>query len=96
MKSLKSFALGMATILLFIPIAESLCEIICTGMEYIKGLVSKPVLKMNKELIELQAEQEPIETHCIGFEYNPKQEYYEDDYEEDFKVRKSTIGFIKS
>ena len=81
MKNLKSFILGMLTILLFIPIVEQLCEIIVTFMEYVKGLVSRPVLKLSKELMELQAETQPIDTQAIGFSYTPQED--NDDYFED-------------
>jgi hypothetical protein len=80
--------------LLFIPIVESLAEIICTGLEYFKGLVSKPVLKINKDLQELQAEISPIDTVAMGFQHYDESEYYdEDDDYEDKKTNKVKCGF---
>ena len=95
MKHLKSFILGMLAIILFIPIVEQLCEIVVTFMEYIKGLVSKPVLKLNKELMELQNETQQVDTVAMGFQYNGDEEYY-DDFDDDFEDRnqnKTKLGF---
>jgi hypothetical protein len=85
----------MLTILLFIPLVEQLCEVIVTSLEYVKGLVSKPVLKVNKELLDLQAQQEEISTQAMGFVYNGDDEYdyIEDDDFEDKKKSKIKMGF---
>lgn len=84
MKNIKIFMLGMISIILFIPIIESLAEIICTFLEYIKGLATKPVLKISKDIVDLQAEQEPVSTQCMGFEYN-EPEYFEFDDDDDYE-----------
>lgn len=81
-KSLLSYILGGLTVLLFIPVVEQISEIVITYLEEIKGKVSKRVLKINKELMDIQAEQEPVSTQCIGFTYNGDEED-DDDYFED-------------
>lgn len=78
--------LGALSILIFVPIIEQLCEVIMTALEYVKGLISKSVLKINKELLDLQAEQEPISTQCIGFQYNGDEEEFDDDFEDKIKL----------
>jgi hypothetical protein len=84
MKQLKAFILGMVSIILFIPVLESICEIICTGLEYIKGLVTIPILKMNKGIQELQVDLEKVDDGtAIGFQY-----YEEEEYDDDFEDKK--------
>lgn len=80
MRDIKIFILGILSILLLIPIIESISEIICTFLEYPKGLASKKVLKLNKELLKLQSETEEIDTVAIGFQCDAV-EYDEDDCE---------------
>jgi len=87
----------MLTILLFIPIVESVSETICTGMEYVKGVVSKPVLKLSKELQELQTDlKKTDEGFAVGFQYHGDEEDFyddDDDYFDDKKKSKSKCGF---
>jgi hypothetical protein len=81
---IKHFILGIVFYVAAIPIIESITEIIVTWLEYFKGKASKPVLKLNKELVDLQIE---LEKHdegiCIGFQAPSSDEDYEDDELED-------------
>lgn len=83
MKKNKDFIIGILTGMVLIPIVEELITVIFQWIEYMKILPSKLILKGNKELAELQGDAEGYEeTSAIGFHYEPKEEYYEDDYEE--------------
>ena len=94
---MKKFILGMLSVIVFIPLAESIAEILCVLLEIPKGKLSASVLKINKQLQELQADQEAIDTQCIGFEYSPEEEYYEEDDDDDFEDKsKIKVGFAKS
>lgn len=79
MKNLKYFILGIIFYIGAIPIIESIAEIIATGLEYFKGVASKPVLKMNKELQTLQVDLEKHdEAICVGFDVKSSEDYDED------------------
>ena len=90
MEKLKIYILGMITTLVALPIIDEVVEIICSFLEILKGISTKKVLKINKEIMDLQEQLEPINTSCIGFEA-PNTEYEDDDWE-DNKV-KNRIGF---
>lgn len=80
-KTLLTYILGGITILIFIPIIESITEIICGYLELLKISSTKEVLRGNKEIQELQNEQEELDAYAIGFDLTPQEEYYEDDDE---------------
>ena len=88
MGKLKIYILGMITTLVALPIIDEVVEIICGFLEILKGFSTKKVLKINKDIMDLQEQLEPVNTSCIGFEA-PNTEY--DDWE-DNKV-KNRIGF---
>ena len=90
MNKLKCYILGMMTVILAIPIIEQITEIVCGGLEVLKGKNTKKVMQINKEIEDLQMQLEPINTNCIGFEVPNQEEYYEDDREEE---NKNKIGF---
>ena len=90
MEKLKIYILGMITTLVAFPIIDEVVEIICSFLEILKGISTKKVLKINKEIINLQEQLEPVNTNCIGFEA-PNTEYYDNDWEDD-KI-KNRIGF---
>ena len=90
MEKLKIYILGMITALVALPIIDEVVEIICSFLEILKGTSTKKVLKINKDIMDLQEQLEPVNTNCIGFEI-PNTEYYDDDWE-DNKVR-NRIGF---
>ena len=90
MEKFKIYILGMITTLVALPIIDEVVEIICSFLEIFKGISTKKVLKINKDIMDLQEQLEPVNTNCIGFEI-PNTEHYDDDWE-DNKV-KNRIGF---
>ena len=90
MEKLKIYILGMITALVALPIVDEIVEIICSFLEILKGINTKKVLKINKDIMDLQSQLEPVNTNCIGFE-TPNTEYYDNDWEDD-KI-KNRIGF---
>lgn len=92
MKNIKSFILGMTTVVVLLPIAESVTELICSYLEPPKVENTKKVLKGNKEIADLQIELEGYhdDGNCIGFQVDDPIEEDEDDWEEDDKT---VIGF---
>lgn len=83
--SLFSYLLGMASIILFIPLIESITEVICGYIELLKIQSTKAVLKGNNEIAKLQQENEKENTevcsNVIGFQYNPQEDL--DDFDDD-------------
>ena len=83
--SLFSYLLGMASIILFIPLIESITEVICGYIELLKIQSTKAVLKGNNEIAKLQQENEKenteINTPVMGFQYNPQEDL--DDFHDD-------------
>ena len=80
----KHFIIGLLSGLLFIPVIEEFLNVI---MAWIQVLILKPnkiVLKGNKDIAELQSEEEPVQTSCIGFQVSSEEDddYYDhdDDY----------------
>ena len=90
MEKLKMYILGMITALVALPIVDEIVEIICSFLEILKGISTKKVLKINKDIMDLQEQLEPVNTNCIGFEI-PNTEYEDNDWEDD-KI-KNRIGF---
>ena len=90
MEKLKIYILGMITTLVALPIINEVVEIICSFLEILKGISTKKVLRINKEIMDLQEKLEPVNTNCIGFE-TPNTEYCDNDWEDD-KI-KNRIGF---
>lgn len=79
----KHFIIGLLSGILFIPLIEEFLNVI---MAWIQVLLLKPnkiVIKGNKELSELQSEEEPVQTNCIGFQIPTDGEDEDDDYYED-------------
>lgn len=89
MEKLKIYILGMITALVALPIINEIVEIICSFLEILKGISTKKVLKINKDIMDLQEQLEPVNTNCIGFEA-PNTQYY-DDWEDN--KAKNKIGF---
>lgn len=79
-KETKNYILGILTGLLFIPVIEEFINVI---MSWIQVLLLKPtkiVLEGNKEINELQGDDEYRQTNCIGFQVpSNDEEYYEDE-----------------
>ena len=90
MEKLKIYILGMITALVALPIIDEVVEIICSFLEILKGISTKKVLKINKDIMDLQEQLDPVNTNFIGFE-TPNTEYCDNDWEDD-KI-KNRIGF---
>lgn len=89
MKQLKYFILGIMFYVLAIPIIESIAESTVTALELLKGIVSKPVLKMSKDLQELQVDLEKHdESVCVGFDIRSSEDYEDDDLDDKLKHKK--------
>lgn len=72
------------------PILEEVAEITCTYLEVLKGTGTKKVMLLNQQIQELQAQIEPIDTSCIGFQVSNQDECEDDWGEEEDKIK---IGF---
>ena len=70
----------MITTLVALPIINEVVEIICSFLEILKGISTKKVLRINKDIMDLQEQVEPVNTNCIVFEI-PKTRYEDDDWE---------------
>ena len=79
-KNVWFYILGLLSGILFIPVIEEFINVI---MSWIQVLLLKPtkiVLEGNKEINELQGDDEYQETSCIGFQMpSNNEEYYEDE-----------------
>ena len=79
-KNVWFYILGLLSGILFIPATEELINVI---MSWIQVLLLKPtkiVLEGNKEINEMQADEEYQQTNCIGFQIpSNDEEYYEDE-----------------
>lgn len=69
MEKLKIYILGMITALVALPIIDEVVEIICSFLEILKGISTKKVLKINKDIMDLQEQLEPINTNCILYRF---------------------------
>ena len=80
-KNVWFYILGLLSGILFIPVIEEFINVI---MSWIQVLILKPtkiVLEGNKEINELQCDDEYQQTNCIGFQIPSEDEYYCDDDE---------------
>lgn len=73
------FILGMLCYQVFIPIVDSIVTLVQTWIEVKKGVLSIKIHDMNKTL---QAEEEECCANAIGFVYEPKEDFYQEDEEE--------------
>ena len=77
-KTTKYFIIGLITGFVGLPVIEELMNVINAWIQALLIKPNKIVIKGNKELSELQGDEEEILTHCIGFQV-PSDDYYEDD-----------------
>ena len=77
----KHFIIGLLSGLLFIPVIEEFLNVIIAWIQVLLLKPNKIVLKGNKDIAELQSEEEPVQTSCIGFQVSSEDDddYYEDD-----------------
>lgn len=94
-KTLLSYILGMISIIALIPLIESLVEVICGYIELLKIHSTKSVLKGNKDILDLQVEQSPVDSVAMGFQIpSEDDDFYDDDDElEDVKKNHFKCGF---
>lgn len=57
-------------------------NVIMTWIQVLLLLPNKIILKGNKELTDLQSEEQAYETSCIGFQIPNGEEYYDEDDDE--------------
>lgn len=81
-KTTKYFILGLVTGFVAIPLIEELMTVVNTWIQALLIKPNKIVIKGNKELAELQCDEEEIQTHCIGFQVPSNNDYEDDDYDE--------------
>ncbi len=77
-KTTKYFIIGLITGFVGLPVIEELMNVINAWIQALLIKPNKIVIKGNKELSELQGDEEEIQTHCFGF-HVPSDDYYEDD-----------------
>ena len=75
----KHFIIGLLSGLLFIPIIEELLNVIMAWIQVFFLRSKKIVLKGNKELAELQGDEEYKQTNCVGFQIPSEDEEYDED-----------------
>ena len=79
-KNVWFYILGVLTGLLFIPVIEEFINVIISWIQVLLLKPTKIVLEGNKEINEIQADEEYQQTNCIGFQIpSNDEEYYEDE-----------------
>lgn len=82
---LLSYILGIASVILLIPIVENMADAICGYIELLKMRSTKAILRGNVDIIKLQQENEEatteVNTNAIGFQYNDEDDYWYDEEE---------------
>ena len=79
-KNVWFYILGILTGLLFIPVIEEFINVIISWIQVLLLQPTKIVLEGNKEINEMQADEEYQQTNCIGFQIpSNDEEYYEDE-----------------
>ena len=79
---MKKYILGFLTGVCFLPILDSVTELIQVALEVPKGKFINEVMKINNEIQNIQSECEPVGTSCIGFDVPEEVEYYDEDDDE--------------
>ena len=79
-KETKNYMLGILSGLLFITVIEEFINVIISWIQVLLLQPTKIVLEGNKEINEMQADEEYQQTNCIGFQIpSNDEEYYEDE-----------------
>ena len=81
-KGAKHYILGILTGLLFIPVIEEFINVIISWIQVLLLKPTKIVLEGNKEINELQGDEEYQQNNCIGFQISSDDEYYCDEDDE--------------
>ena len=80
-KNVWFYILGILSGLLFIPVIEEFINVIISWIQVLLLQPTKIVLEGNKEINEIQADEEYQQTNCIGFQIPSDDEYYCDEDE---------------
>lgn len=84
-----AFMIGIVSVIAFIPIIETIVELIISWIEVLKVVPVKMTLKGNREIQELQVDLEKVDDSvAIGFRYDGCDNnfiYDEDDFEDKMK-----------
>lgn len=80
-KTTKYFIIGLLSGFIVIPIIEELMNVVNAWIQALLIKPNKIVIKGNKELAEMQGDEQEVQTHCIGFQVD-SEDYYDD--EEDY------------
>jgi hypothetical protein len=80
-RNFRYFLLGILFITICIPVFEEIAQIICTALEWVKGLIMVPITKLNCTIKKLTDEETPTKSFAIGFAAPYDEE--EDDTDED-------------
>ena len=79
-KNVWFYILGILSGILFIPVIEEFINVIISWIQVLLLKPTKIVLEGNKEINEIQADEEYQQTNCIGFQIpSNDEEYYEDE-----------------
>lgn len=79
-KNVWFYILGILSGILFIPATEEFINVIISWIQVLLLQPTKIVLEGNKEINEMQADEEYQQTNCIGFQIpSNDEEYYEDE-----------------
>jgi hypothetical protein len=66
-RNFRYFLLGILFITICIPVFEEISQIICTALEWVKGLIMVPITKLNCTIKKLTDEEAPTQSFAIGF-----------------------------
>ena len=80
-KNVWFYILGILSGILFIPVIEEFINVIISWIQVLLLKPTKIVLEGNKEIKELQGDEEYQQTSCIGFQIPSDDEYYCDEDE---------------
>ena len=80
-RNFRYFFLGILFIIVCIPIFEEIAQLICTCLEWVKGIIMIPITKINCTIKKMTDGEESEKTFAIGFSAPYDEE--EDDTDED-------------
>lgn len=86
------FIAGVAFVILMLPIAQSISDMVCGFCQWIISSLNVKVTRNNVEVQDLNNSVEPTNAQAIGFQMPNELEYYDDDEEPD-NENKQKVGF---
>lgn len=66
-RNFRYFLLGILFITICIPVFEEIAQIICTCLEWVKGMIMVPITKINCTIKKLTDGETPTKSFAIGF-----------------------------